>query len=121
MAIFAARSHLADTTLLRNHTVTVVTRQVEGIRIPRKALRVETETVESEPDENGRTTTQEVNRYGVYTVPRAQAEWQEVEVLYTADSYYIVRPADPEAASRLRAGDEVVLNSTGIYHGKVVR
>lgn len=121
LAIFAARSHLADTTLLRNHTVTVVTRQIEGIRIPRKALRVETETVESEPDENGRTTTREVNRYGVYTVPRAQAEWQEVEVLYTADSYYIVRPADPEAASRLRAGDEVILNSSGIYHGKVVR
>ena len=121
LAVFAARSHLADTTLLRDQTVTVVTRQIEGIRVPRKALRVETETVESEPDENGRTTTREVNHYGVYTVPRAQAEWQEVEVLYTADSYYIVRPADPEAASRLRAGDEVILNSSGVYNGKVVR
>ena len=121
LAVFAARSHLADTTLLRDQTVTVVTRQIEGIRVPRKALRVETETVESEPDENGQTTTREVNHYGVYTVPRAQAEWQEVEVLYTADSYYIVRPADPEAASRLRAGDEVILNSSGVYNGKVVR
>ena len=121
LAVFSARSHLADTTLLRSQTVTVVTRQLEGIRIPRKALRVETETVESEPDENGNTTVSQVNHYGVYTIPRAQAEWQEVEVLYTADSYYLVQPQNPEAAARLRAGDEVIMNTSGIYNGKVVR
>ena len=33
----------------------------------------------------------------------------------------VVRPADPAAASRLRAGDEVILNSSGVYDGKVVR
>ena len=40
LAIFSARSNLADTTLLREQTVTVMTRQIEGIRIPRRALRV---------------------------------------------------------------------------------
>ncbi len=116
LAIFSCRSHLADTAMLRIQTVDVVTRRLDGIRIPRKALRVETETVTREDG-----TTAQVNHYGVYTVVRSQAEWQEVELLYTADSYYLVRPVDQAAAYRLRAGDEIILNSSGIYDGKVVR
>lgn len=42
LAIFSCRSHLADTTLLRVQTVDVVTQTLEGIRVPRQALRVET-------------------------------------------------------------------------------
>ena len=116
LAVFSCRSHLADTTLLRLQTVDVVTQRIEGIRVPRQALRVE--TVE-ETAEDG--SIRHVNRYGVFTVVGAQAEWHEVEVLYTDESYYLVRPADPAAASRLRAGDEVIFNSSGIYDGKVVR
>ena len=116
LAVFSCRSHLADTAMLRVQTVDVVTQQLEGIRIPRKALRVETETV-TEADG----TLREVNHYKVYTVIRSQSWGQEVEVLYTDDSYYLVRPVDPAAANRLRAGDEVILNSSGIFDGKVVR
>lgn len=116
LAIFSCRSHLADTAMLRIQTVDVITRQLEGIRVPRKALRVETETV---TDEDG--TTREVNRYKVYTVIRSQAWGQEVEVLHTDDNFYLVRPVDQAAADRLRPGDEVILNSSGIFDGKVVR
>lgn len=116
LAIFSCRSHLADTAMLRIQTVDVITRQLEGIRIPRKALRVETETV---TDEDG--TTREINRYKVYTVIRSQAWGQEVEVLHTGDSFYLVRPVDQTAADRLRPGDEVILSSSGIFDGKVVR
>lgn len=117
MAIFSSRDHLADTTLLRLQTVDIITRQIEGIRIPRKALRIVTETV----TEDGKTTSSEVNHYGVYTVVGTQAEWQEVEVLYSGDSFYLVEPVDPSAAVRLRAGDTVILNTSDIYDGKVVR
>ena len=116
LAIFSCRSNLADTTMLRVQTVDVITRELTGIRVPRKALRVDTETVTHEDG-----STSEVNHYGVYTIVRSQAEWQEVEVLYTADSYYLVQPVDEASATRLRAGDEVILNSSGIYDGKVVR
>ena len=116
LAIFSCRSHLADTAMLRVQAVDVISRQLEGIRIPRKALRVETETV---TDEDG--TTREVNHYKVYTVIRSQSWGQEVEVLYTADTYYLVRPVDEGAADRLRPGDEIILNSSGIFDGKVVR
>ena len=116
LAIFSCRSHLSDTTMMRVQTVDVVIRQIEGIRIPRKALRVETETITNDDG-----STREVNHYKVYTVIRSQAWGQEVEVLYTDNNFYLVRPVDENASDRLRAGDEVILSSADIYDGKVVR
>ena len=116
LAIFSCRSHLSDTTMMRVQTVDVVIRQIEGIRIPRKALRVETETITNDDG-----STREVNHSKVYTVIRSQAWGQEVEVLYTDNNFYLVRPVDENASDRLRAGDEVILSSADIYDGKVVR
>lgn len=116
MAIFSSREKLSETTLLRIQEVDIVVETLSGIRIPRKALRVETSSV---TDEQGVTT--EVNSYGVYTIVGSQAEWKEVNVLYTGDTYYLVTPANPASAVRLRAGDTVILSSTGLYDGKVVR
>lgn len=121
LAIFSTRTHLADTTLLRVQSVDIVTKQLEGIRIPRKSLRVDTETITETDKETGETTTKEVNHYGVFTVVGTQAEWQEVEILYTDDNFYLVVPVDQTASSRLRAGDTVILDTAGIYDGKVVR
>lgn len=116
MAIFSSREKLSETTLLRIQEVDIVVRELTGIRIPRKALRVETAPV---TDENGNT--KMVNTYGVYTIVGSQAEWHEVNVLHTGDTYYLVEPVNPASASRLRAGDTVILSSTGLYDGKVVR
>lgn len=116
MAIFSTNTHLSDTTLLRQQTVDVIAQQVEGIRIPRQALRVNTQTV---TDENGNES--QVNSYGVYTVVGTQAEWQEVKVVYSDDAFYLVQPVDDTASSRLRAGDEVILNTNHITDGMVVR
>lgn len=125
IALFSAHTHLADTTLLREQTVDIVTRQLEGIRVPRRALRVITETV-SETVTDEKTGEETVNTYevqytGVFTVVGKQAELQKVNVLYTDDNFYLVEPVDASAAKRLRVGDEIVVNSTGIYDGKVVR
>lgn len=116
MAIFSTNTNLSDTTLLRQQTVDIIAQQIEGIRIPRQALRVVTETV---TDEEGNES--QVNSYGVYTVVGTQAEWQEVRVLHSDDSFYLVEPVDETASSRLRAGDEIILNSTHIFDGMVVR
>ena len=120
LAVFSCRSHLADTTLLRLQTVDVVTQRIEGIRVPRQALRVETV---DEPLESGNPDgpTRQVNRYKVYIVERSQAWGREVEILYTDENFYLVRPVDQTSAGRLRAGDEIILNSSGVYDGKVVR
>lgn len=116
MAIFSTNTHVSDTTLLRTQTVDIISKQLEGIRIPRQALRVVTKTV---TDEAGKES--QVNSYGVYTVVGTQAEWQEVKVLYSDDSFYLVEPVDKSASSRLRAGDEIILNSTRVSDGMVVR
>ena len=116
LAIFSARSNLSDTTLLRVQRVDVVTDTVEGIRIPRRTLRVETEDVEQEDG-----SVRQQNTYVVYTVVGRQAERKEVEVVYTGDTFYLVRPVDETDTSRLRAGDEIILNTSDLYDGKVVR
>lgn len=115
--VFSSRTDLADTTLLRVQTVDIVTEELEGIRVPRQALRVFTETQTDE--ETGETT--ETQYTAVFTVVGTQAELQRVNVLYTDENFYLVEPADPNASRRLRAGDEVILNTSGIYDGKVVR
>ena len=116
MAIFSTRTKLSDTTLLRIQTVDIVVDEITGIRIPRKALRVKTESV---TDENGVTT--QVNTYGVYTVVNTQAEWQSVNVLYTGNTFYLVEPVNKSSQSRLREGDIIILTSSDMYDGKVVR
>lgn len=116
LAIFSSRTKLSETTLLRKQTVDIVVGELVGIRIPRKALRVQTESV---TDENGNT--RQVNTYGVYTVVNTQAEWKSVNVLYTGSTYYLVEPTNSADPSRLRAGDTVILTSSGMYDGKVVR
>ncbi len=121
LAVFSARSRLADTTLLRVQTADVILDEIEGIRVPRRALGVDTVT-EDVTDEAGNVTgTKEVNHYYVYTLVSSQAEKQEVRVVYTADTYYLVRPADENARDRLRPGDEVILTTAGLFDGKVVR
>ncbi len=116
MAVFSSRSKLSEVALLRIQEVDLVAEELSGIRIPRKALRVETKTVTKE---DGSTT--QVNSYGVYTIVGSQAEWQDVNVLYTGDTYYLVEPVNESDSGRLRAGDTVILSSTGLYDGKVVR
>jgi hypothetical protein len=117
IALFSARTHLADITLLREQTVDIVTQQLEGIRVPRRSLRVITETT-TDKDTGEEIQTQYT---GVFTVVGTQAELQKVNVLYTDDNFYLVEPVDGAATKRLRAGDDVIVNSTGLFDGKVVR
>ena len=116
MAVFSSRTNLADVALLRIQAVNIIAEELTGIRVPRKALRVETKTITQEDG-----STSQVNTYGVYTIVGTQAEWQEVNVLHTGDTYYLVEPVDEADSGRLRAGDTVILSSSGLYDGKVVR
>lgn len=117
LVVFSSRTNLSDTTLIRKQTVDIVTSQLDGIRIPRQALRVITEEIVDET--TGKTV--EVQHTGVYTVVGSQAEFQEVTILYTDDNFYLVKPVNEDSARRLRAGDDIILAGKGIYDGKVVR
>lgn len=124
LLVFSCRTGLSGTTLLRRQTAEVVTQHITGIHIPRSALRALKETQKrTVTDENGNTQTveEEVTVTGVYTVVSRQAEFHPVTVLYQGEDYFLVSPADPEDASRLRAGDEILVYTAGITDGKVVR
>lgn len=124
LLVFSCRSRLADTTLLRRQTSEIITQDITGIRIPRSSLRALKQTVKrtvTKEDGTKQTVEEEVTVTGVYTVVSRQAEFHPVTVLYQGEDYFLVAPADPDAADRLRTGDEILVYTAGITDGKVVR
>ena len=101
--VLSSTRSLADTTLLRRQTVDLIFSETTGLRVPKDALRV---------DEDG--------TMGVYCVVGQQAEFKPVEVLSEGEDYYVLTPAVDDGTS-LRAGDEVIVEASGLYEGKVVR
>lgn len=111
-------TYLAQLTLLREQSAQVIYNTVEGIRIPKEALRI-VNRMKTEADG----TEKEVQVTGVYTVVGLEAGFKPVEILYTGDHFILVQP-DPPAdreAQRLRAGEEIIVTARNLYDGKVVR
>lgn len=104
-AVLSSTRNLSDITLLRKQTVDIVFSRQNGIRVPKKALRVQSD---------GAT--------GVYVIAGVTAEFKQVVILAEGEDYYLlasVAGADPGRV--LRAGDEVILAAADLYDGKVVR
>ena len=119
---FFSRDFAAQIISLRGQEVDVVTHSVTGLRVPKRAVRV------NQTEENG-----PVGEVGLYRVSGAQAEWVPVQILWEEDDYYLVAQADKvdeegnplelsqyEQASILREGDTVIVSGEDIYNGKVV-
>ena len=110
LAVFSSDRGLAETTLLREQNVEVAYATYEGLRIPARALRAD----------------QETGALGVYRLSGAQAEWVEVELLYSGRDYYLVRSVQSEDMSQLeqaellREGDEVIVRGKGLHDGRVI-
>ena len=115
---FSSTSFLSDTTLLREQTVDIIFSSLDGIRVPKKALRTETRT---ETDEKTGEVTKEYEVNGVYVLTGAQAEFRTINILADDGDYYLV--VSPENAGRrtLHSGDEVILAAEDLFDGKVVR
>lgn len=117
VAVFRGETYLPQLTLLRQQSAQVISRTVEGIRVPKETLRIVTRTVK---DEDGAETTTQTT--GVYCIVGKEARFKPVEVVYTGDSFVLVRadnPADKETL-RLRPGDEVIVSANDLYDGKVL-
>lgn len=114
--VFSTDRYLSQTTLLRQQSVEIVFDHYSGLRVPKTALRMVTETVTDKEDG------QEVehNTLGVYVVTSGQAEFKEVQVVTEGSDYYVVSPTS-EGSRALRAGDEVIVRATDLYDGKLLR
>ena len=114
-----------ETAVLRKETCRISSTQYAGIRISQKAIHFETIT-ETFTDENGeeQTVTREVK--GVYVLHGTEIRFRQIIPLYSTSSYVICKQY-PEESDQLMTDetvqmyDEVVIEGTDLYDGKIVR
>lgn len=116
VVIFQGKTYLSHLTLLRQQSAQVITNTLEGIRVPKEALRILTTTVENE---DGSTTQVQVS--GLYCIIGSESWFKPVEILYNGEGFLLVRSASQDEDLRLRPGDEVIITAQDLYDGKVVR
>lgn len=116
--VLEGETYLAQLTLLRQQSAQIIYNTVEGVRIPKEALRIVDRT-ETKADGAEK----EIQVTGVYSVVGLEAGFKPVEILYTADHFVLVEPNPPadREGQRLRAGEEIIVTARNLYHGKVVR
>ena len=115
VVIVSADRYLEQTTLLRRQTAELIFNSHTGLRVPKSALRIVTETQTDQ--ETGETT--QTNTTGVYVLVAGRLEFKPVEILAEGSDFYVVQP--PEEGSRaLRSGDEIVVYGTDLYEGKLL-
>ena len=115
VVVFRGSTYLQELTLLRRQSAKVIYDVVEGIRVPKEALRVVAQTTENE--DGTKTTTQTT---GVYCMVGMEARFKPVEVLYSGEGFVLVRSLAAGETLRLRSGDEVIISARGLYDGKVI-
>ena len=116
LVILSGREYLAELTLLRHQSASIILKTTEGIRVPQTALRVDTVTTTGENGEEITTRTT-----GVYTVVGRVARFKPVTVVYTGDGCSLVRAAAEKESLRLRPGEEIILTAKELSDGAVVR
>ena len=113
--VLSADKFLSDITLLRRQTAELIFDSRTGLRVPKGAVRMIDGTQTDE--ETGETT--QYSTLGVYVVTAGRAEFKPVEILAEGDEFYVVRSVNQDRKA-LRAGDEVVIQGTGLYDGKLL-
>lgn len=122
VVVFQGRSYLPQLTLLRQQSAEVIEKTVQGIRVPKEALRAQRVSI----DEKGKRITKD--QVGIYCVVGAEARFKPVKVIYSGDDFALVRSAledhgavsAVQEKSRIRPGDQVILSAADLYDGKVV-
>lgn len=118
--VFRGDAYLQELTLLRRQSAEIILDVTEGIRVPRSALRITTQTVTEEDAETGEEVTREVSVTGVYCVSGAKAQFKPVEILYTGGDYAVVKATGTAEKAKLRAGDTIIAAARDLYDGKAV-
>lgn len=113
--VFRGTAYLRELTLLRQQRAQIITGTTGGIRVPRECLRAEWTYL----DEEGKTVTEE--RTGIYCLVGREARFKPVEVVYSAESFVLVRPASDQEKRRLRPGEQIVVSARGLFDGKVLQ
>lgn len=106
--VFRCVRYLPEVTAPRRQKAEIILGKAEGLRAPKEALRMVTD------EGSGERTT------GIYCVVGTEARFKPVEVVYSGDTFLLVRSAAAREALRLRPGDELIVRAQELYDGKVV-
>lgn len=115
VVVLSTDRYLEQTTLLRRETAELIFNSRTGLRVPKSALRMVTSTTTDE--ETGETS--ETDTLGVYVVTAGRAEFKPVTILTEGDDFYVVQSVRDDKKA-LRAGDEVIVQATGLYDGQLL-
>lgn len=116
MVLLSSDRYLAQTTLLRRQTVEIIFDSSQGLRVPKDAVHILTETVTDK--ETGEQ--QRISTTGVYALVNGQAEFKTVQTMAEGTQFYVVKPLDT-GKRILRAGDQVIVRARDLHDGKVVQ
>ena len=114
--VFSTDRYLARTTLLRSQTAELIFDSWSGLRVPKEALRMVKDT---KLDEETGQAVETGSRLGVYVLLGGRAEFKEAAVVTEGSDYYVVRAVNAGSGA-LRAGDEVIIQGTGLYDGQLL-
>lgn len=101
VVVFRCTEATSEMLSVRRATAEIVFDAHEGIRVPKEAVL---------SDESG--------PY-VYTLTGLQAEKKTISILWETDEYYLA--AVTQEANGLRAGNDIILTTKGLYDGKVLK
>lgn len=99
--VFRCTAACAEMLFVRRATAELVFEGHEGLRVPKQAVL---------SDENG--------AY-VYVLTGLQAEKKSISIVWETDDYYLA--AVSQEPSALRAGNDIILTTKGLYDGKLVK
>lgn len=109
---------------IRKQTAQVLVRKYTGIRISKKALHFETVS-KTIKDESGDVKTEKREVSGAYVLHGNQISFRQVIPLYSTDNYVICDSnpdnSDLMTSKTIKLHDEVVVEGTDLYDGKVVQ
>ena len=87
-------------TSLRVEDIEIRLKKYEGIKVPKKAIRVVDE------------------KTGIYALVSYKIEFREIEILYSDDDYAVVK-YEPEKEDGIRLYDQIIVEGKDLYDGKV--
>ena len=99
--VFDTSANISDFLSQRTAKIRVLVEQYTGYRVPSDALRVI----------DGKT--------GVFCLQGYTAKFVEVRILWKTDTFYVVE-ADLTGTEGLFTNDTIIINTRGLYDGKVV-
>ncbi len=102
LLVLSSGEYIQDVTLLRAQTVELVFQSYPGLRVPKDALRMDSQ-----------------GRPGVFVLEGAMARWKTVSLLYDNGESYVAA-LDKSDTNNLWPGDEIIVNARNLYDGKVV-